>query len=399
MTAEVAVVGAGPGGLAVAAALEARGVRTVVLERGPSVATSWRGHYDRLRLHTPRRLSGLPGMPIPARLGRWVPRDGVVAYLEEYAGRHGLDVRCGVHVRTVERDGAGWLLRTSAGDVAASVVVVATGYSHAPVEPSWPGVEEFTGEVLHASRYRAGEAYAGRDVLVVGAGNTGAEIAVDLVAAGARRVWLSVRTPPHIVRRSIGPWPAQATGILVRRLPVPVVDRLAAVLARLTVPDLTAYGLARPPEGLKARALQGAIPVQDVGLLAAVRARTVVPVPAVSRFEGRDVVLADGTRVRPGAVIAATGYRPALEPLVGHLGVLDARGLPVVRGGRTAPGAPGLYFTGFTNPLSGMFRELRIDARRIARAVEARSGGRRPATGVDRSHRAPPGARHRRRVS
>ena len=81
--------------------------------------------------------------------------------------------------------------------------------------------------------------------------------------------------------------------------------------------------------------------------------------------------LADGTEIGPDAVIAATGYRRGLEPLVGHLGVLDGRGRPVVHGARTPPGAPGLYFTGFTNPISGMFREMAIDARRIARRRRA----------------------------
>jgi putative flavoprotein involved in K+ transport len=311
-------------------------------------------------------------MPIPRRFGRWVSRDGVIAYLEDYAAHHGIEVRTGVAVDRIDREGSAWVLRTSQGTVQASAVVVATGYNHTPVEPSWPGLESFAGEVIHASRYRNPSAYAGRDVLVVGPGNTGAEIAVDLVEGGARQVWLAVRTPPHIVRRTTAGWPAQGTGILVRRLPVPLVDQLARAMSKVSVPDLAEYGLPKPDTGLQTRVLQGAIPVQDVGLIAAVQARTVTPVAAVEAFEGAEVILADGTRLSPEVVIAATGYSRGLDDLVGHLGVLDARGRPVAHGGSTPPGAPGLYFTGYTNPISGMFRELRIDARRIARAITGR---------------------------
>ena len=358
------VVGAGPAGLAVASALARRAHRATVLERA-SVGASWRGHYDRLHLHTTRRLSFLGGSPIPRRYGRWVARDDVVAYLDEMA--HDLRVRPGVTVERVDPDGPGWVLSTSAGPVPARDVVIATGYNHTPLAPSWPGVDGYTGELLHAADYRSGAPFAGRDVLVVGVGNTGAEIAVDLVESGARSVRLAVRTPPHIVRRSTLGWPAQGTGMVVRHLPVPVVDVVARGLARVEVPDLSSYGLPRPTTGLYSRMLEGATPVQDVGLIAAVRDGAVTPVAAVVGIEGDEVLLADGTRLRPEVIVAATGYRRDLEPLVGHLGVLDERGLPRSHGAR-AP-RPGLYLTGFTTPISGMLRELRLDAERIARAI------------------------------
>ncbi|MGY0024748.1 flavin-containing monooxygenase [Streptomyces sp. YJ-C3] len=369
----VYVVGGGPGGLAAAAGLKAHGVRAVVLEKSDRVGASWRGHYDRLHLHTTRRLSALPGLPMPRRFGRWVSRDNVVRYLEKYAEYHDLEVVTGVEVTRVDRapDGAGWVLRASGGrELTATAVVVATGYNHTPRLPDWPGTASFTGQLLHASGYRSPAPYAGRDVLVVGVGNTGAEIAVDLTEGGAARVRLAVRTAPHIVRRSTLGWPAQLTGILCRRLPVRLVDRLAVPLGKLSVPDLTAQGLPRPETGLYSRVREGSIPVQDVGLIDAVRSGKVEPVAAVESFDGADVVLSDGTRLTPDTVIAATGYRQGLEPLVGHLDVLDpATGRPRPHGTRTLPSAPGLYFTGYTNPISGMFREMALDADRIGKAV------------------------------
>ncbi|MFE4855623.1 flavin-containing monooxygenase [Streptomyces sp. NPDC056670] len=368
----VYVIGAGPGGLAVAAELRARGVRAVVLEKSDAVAALWRRHYDRLHLHTTRRLSALPGLRMPRRFGRWVSRDDVVRYLEKYADVHELEIVTGVEVERVERgpDGEGWLLYATGGRrLSTPAVVVATGFNHTAYVPAWPGADSYAGELLHAGQYRNPAPFVGRDVLVVGAGNTGAEIAADLAEGGAGRVRLAVRTPPHILRRSTAGWPAQATGILVRRLPVRLVDRAASVTERLSVPDLSAYGLPRPAKGLYSRVREGAIPVQDVGLIDAVRGGRVEPVAALDSFDGTKVVLADGTRISPDVVIAATGYRRGLEGLVGHLGVLDERGRPRVRGARTVPGVSGLYFTGFTNPISGMLRELRLDATRIAKSL------------------------------
>ncbi|MGI5426598.1 flavin-containing monooxygenase [Streptomyces sp. CA-179760] len=369
----VYVIGGGPGGLAAAYALRARGVRAVVLEKSDRVGASWRRHYDRLHLHTTRRLSALPGLPMPRRFGRWVSRDNVVRYLEKYAEHHRLEIVTGVEVSRIERapDGTGWLLHATGGrELTGSAVVIATGYNHTPRLPDWPGRDAFTGELLHAGEYRDGAPYAGRDVLVVGIGNTGAEIAVDLVESGASRVRLAVRTVPHIVRRSTAGWAAQYSGVLVRRLPVGLVDRISRVQAKVAIPDLSAHGLPRPDTGLYSRVKQGAIPVQDVGLIDAVRRGEVEIVAAVESFEGDGkIVLADGTRLSPDVVIAATGYVRALEDLVGHLDVLDPRGKPVAHGARTPSNAPGLYFTGFTNPISGNLRELALDAVRIAKAV------------------------------
>jgi hypothetical protein len=148
------------------------------------------------------------------------------------------------------------------------------------------------------------------------------------------------------------------------------VDGFARTARRLTIGDLSQYGLPMPERGVYTRVIEDdVIPIIDVGLIDGVKKRQIEIVGALLAFEGRDVVLAGRERIRPEAVIVATGYRRGLEELVGPLGVLDSRGKPVVNGARTAPGAPDLYFTGYTNPISGMFRELAIDARRIARQI------------------------------
>lgn len=372
----VVIIGAGPAGLATAAALRAKGVRSVVLERNGSVASSWRGHYDRLRLHTVRWLSGLPGMSIPRDEGAWVSRDGVVRYLEAYTEHHGITVRTNVAVGKVERDVDGWVLRSSEGDVHADAVVVATGYNHTPVMPDVPGIDSYTGELLHAKDYRNGAPYAGKDVLVVGPGNTGAEIAVDLTEHGARRVRLAVRSAPYILRRAAGGIPTQLTGVLMRRVPPWIGDALAEPVRRLSVPNLAHKGLADPGKGLYTRAAAGRVPILDVGVVDAIKDDKVVPVAGLAGFEGPKVLLSDGSAIDPEVVIVAAGYQRGLERLVGHLGVLREAGTPIWHGSQANGAAPGLYFIGYTNPVSGMFREIAIDAKKIAATLS-----RRPATG------------------
>ena len=177
-----------------------------------------------------------------------------------------------------------------------------------------------------------------------------------------------MRTPPQIVRRDTAGWPAHATGILVSRLPAALVDPVARLQQRLTVPDLAPYGIPRPDDGLLSRVRRtGEVPLQDVGFIGAVRSRKVTPVAAVTGFEGDKVLLADGSSIAAQAVIAATGYRRGLQDLVGHLGVLDERGMPKAHGGR--PAAPGLFFLGYTVSLRGMLRDIAAEARRLAPAV------------------------------
>jgi putative flavoprotein involved in K+ transport len=367
------VVGAGPAGLAAAAMLGRRGIEAAVLERGEGPATSWRRHYDSLRLHTVRSLSSLPGAPLPRSLGRWVARDGFLAYLEDYAASHRLAIRTGTDVRRIDRGPAGFTLDTAAGPIEARSVIVATGYTRAPVIPDWPGREQFEGRLLHSSDYRNARPFRGRRVLVVGAGNSGSDIAVDLAAGGAGQVWLSVRRPPCVVPRQALGVPAQVAAIGLHRLPPAVADTFAALERRAFIGRLDGEGLPgyRNPV-FSRRRREGTLPILDFGFVARLRDGAFRVVPGVEGFAVGRVVLAGGVSVSADAVIAATGYRPALEALVGHLGLLDAHGVPRVHGGDADPALPGLHFTGFRNPITGALRELRSEAAGIARAVQSR---------------------------
>jgi len=369
------VVGAGPAGLAAAAALGGRGISAFVVEGSGVLGASWRGRYDRLRLNTTRSVSGLPGLRIDPRCGRWVGRDDFVSYLENYAGHHGLRVRFGTAVDRIDREGDGWALQTDGGRLAARSVVVATGFDRVPVLPDWPGREGFTGRLVHASSYRNAEAFRGLEVLVVGLGSTGNEISVDLLEGGAKSVSVAVRTPPNVVPREWLGLPMSLVARFVKRLPAAVADRAGFAVQRLAFGDLSSYGLSRAPHGIATTLrLRGHGISVDYGFVDVLKRGRVGLVAAVERFEGGDVVLADGGRLRPDAVICATGYRPKLEPLVGHLGVLRQDGLP--RSPEDMPaGVEGLHFVGYALPISGQLPEIPASARRVAAAVEKERRG------------------------
>ena len=211
-------------------------------------------------------------------------------------------------------------------------------------------------------------------MLVVGAGNSAAEIAVDL-ARVAGRVDLSVRTPPNIIRRDTLGVPSQLFGVALRRAPERVMNPVATVLRRLSVPDLSRYGLPAPPgDGFTQFLRTRTVPILDHGFVSAVRAGRIRVVANVDSIDGADVRLRDGSVLRPDAVVCATGYRSGLEPLVGHLGVLDERGMPRVHGARTLPHLPGLYFVGVTIELAGVLREIGLEAQAVGRALAEAEG-------------------------
>ena len=374
MSAPVAIVGAGPTGLAVAAVLRQRGVESTLLERGGAIGESWRGRYARLHLHTVRWLSGLPGLPVARSAGKWVAKDAYADYLEGYVRHHGLEPRLGVEVGRIDRADDDWTLRTSDGDVDARFVVIASGYNNRPVVPAWPGRESIGARLVHSVEYVDATPYAGRDVLVVGSGNSGAEIATDVADGGAARVRLSVRTPPIVVRRDTLGIPSQLLGIALGRLPRRTLVPITRAMRKISIPDLEPFGRPAPPDGIAQFARTGTVPILDVAFVDAVRKGRVEIVAAVERFEDGKVVLADGSRLEVDAVIAATGFQPGLEPLVGHLGLLDERGRPLVHGAETHPSAPSLYFAALEPTLGGLLREAAKDAKRVAAAIASVSG-------------------------
>lgn len=268
-----------------------------------------------------------------------------------------LRLRLGLEVIRLDREGDRWTVTTDQGRAEAGAVIVATGNYHTPEVPPWPTMEGFTGELLHSADYRNPWPFAGRDVVVAGSGNSGTDIALQLSAVAAR-VRMSVRTPPHLVPRATAGLPIDTLSPAFARLPAGLLDRAAAVLRRGWFGDLASVGLPAPDQGIyTALRRDGQIPTIGDELVAAVAAGRIEIVAAVESFDAGRLVLADGSRITADAVIAATGYRSGLEPMVGHLGVLDDDEQPLSNGIPSA--APGLWFAGFEEPLIGPLRSFR----------------------------------------
>ncbi len=364
------VIGAGSAGLAVGGCLRKAGLPVTILERTGDLGTAWRNHYDRLHLHTDRRNSGLPHFPMPRSYPRYPSRDQVVDYLEAYAAHFGLAPRLNVEARRLDTTPEGWLVQTDQGPVTGPQVVLATGYAQVPVRPSWPGLAGFEGSCLHSSEYRSGAPYAGARALVVGFGNSGGEIALDLLEHGAH-VSMCVRSPVNVIPKELLGVPILTLAIALSRLPPRLADALTAPLGRLLYGDLGRLGLRRAVLGpFRQIAELKRIPLIDIGTIDRLRSGELDVRPGILEFDRGRVIFEDGRREAYDVVVLATGYRPDLRPLLGHVaGALKPDGSPIRNGVRGS--MAGLYYCGFFVSPTGMLREIGLEARRIAHLIEA----------------------------
>lgn len=375
---EVIVIGAGPAGLAVGACLRRAGLSTVILEQAETVGASWHQHYDRLHLHTAKTWSALPHLPFPRHFPRYPSRLQVVEYLEEYARHFGLQPRFGQRVVTVRRAGdAEWEAVTEEGRFRARHLVVAGGACREPVRPQWPDQELFGGEVLHSSEFRNGEEFTGRTVLVVGFGNSGGEIALDLSEHGADTM-LSVRGPVNVIPRDLFGVPVQGISIAEQHLPARWADTLNRPLAGMVMGDLSPYGLHRPSIGpVEQIERRQRIPLIDVGTIDHIKQGRIRVRPGIDRFTPTGVVFSDGDQTDVDAVVLATGYRPGVATFLTEVpGACDSDGMPVTSGAH--PVRRGLYFCGYHIVSTGMLRTIGLEARSIAAQIVDRQQARTP---------------------
>jgi cation diffusion facilitator CzcD-associated flavoprotein CzcO len=370
-TPEAVVIGAGPAGLAAAACLRKRGLTVTILEKSGTVGAVWRRHYDRLHLHTDRSHSALPGLPMPVSYGRYPSRDHVIEYLEDYAAKFELQPVFNASVREIRRDGARWRVQVEGTSRLSSVVVIATGLADYPYSPTWPGMEAFGGRVLHSSAYRNAKPFLGQRVLVVGLGNSGGEIALDLAEADVD-VTLSIRGPVNILPRDLLGVPILTWAIAQSWLPARVADTLNAPVLRLAVGSIEQLGLTRAAKGPRQSIQEeGRVPLLDVGTMAQIRAGRIKVRGEIASLSPKRIVFVQSPPEEFEAMILATGFRPDLRTLLpGAEGILSEAGKPLVSGQPTTE--PGLFFCGAITSATGQLRRIGLEANRIADAALAR---------------------------
>ena len=366
------IIGAGPAGLAMAGQLAHRGLPFTVLEASEHIGFSWRNHYDRLHLHTVKQHSALPHLPYPDEYPTYVTRLQLVEYMEQYAERFGIRPLFNQTVTRIQQNPADgtWQVKTQTDTFTAERVIVATGYNRVPHKPELPGLQNFRGIVWHSHEYRNGAPFRHENVLVVGMGNTGAELALDLLENGATP-FISVRGPVNIIKRDVFGRPAQPTAIFLSKFPNWFYDFVTGIAQRIDIGDVSAYGLGKPRHPPSYDTRRGKIPVIDVGTLDQIKSGNITVLPGIERINAKTVTFTDMRELPFDAIVLATGYRPALAAVLGAglAGqVLNEKGFPKNRW-FDEESLQGLYFLGYTTPLTGVIYGLNVDSDRIARHI------------------------------
>lgn len=378
MTQSIIIIGAGPAGLAAAAALKTRGFDPVVLEQANELAHTWKTHYDRLKLNSVKWLSHLPHLPMPASYPRYPSRAQIVSYLESYARHFNINPILSTRVLNITRSDNEWVVSSNQGDYKAAAVIIATGFNHKPRIPVIPGIATFQGEHIHSKEFRNGTRYKGKRVMVIGAGNSGSEIALDLMEHGAS-VSISIRSPTHITPLDLfGFLPVHVTSSLLNYLPLPVADFIAGTTLKLAVGNLSRYGITRPSKGpLRALVEDSKVAMFDTGIVKAIKNGRIQVMPAVNSVAGNTFSFSNGSTAEFDAVIYATGYDHDLGGILKSIidnntcaDTLTKDGYPVFCGKDLGNS---LYFTGFKESPRGMLADIRKQTMEIANSIHKKS--------------------------
>lgn len=362
------VIGGGPSGLAVGAVLRNGGVSFSIIEKHDKIGYAWHNHYDRVHLHTVKQLSSLPYMSYPADYPRYVSKDLFTNYLDLYAKKFSLMPYFNQPAESVRFENGFWITETPEVIYKSKKVVVATGYNNSPHSPKWAGMENFAGQILHSKEYKNGKPFKGKRVLVIGIGNTGGEIAIDLFESGAK-VDICVRGPVRIVPREIWGTPMQYSALFFSFLPPKLGDFLSKTILGLILPDYSKYGLITPNYGTVSQLkYQEKVPLIDVGTVSLVVQGIIRIMPDIEKFTRDSIIFKNGKEEKYDVILLATGYRSGLEKIFkDYPDLFNEKGYPKIRGSESE--MKGLYFLGFNNHVGGFLRNISIEAKNIGSKI------------------------------
>ncbi|XP_057430822.1 probable indole-3-pyruvate monooxygenase YUCCA3 [Lotus japonicus] len=359
------IVGAGPSGLAVASGLKDQGVPFIILERANCIASLWQNRtYDRLKLHLPKQFCQLPNFPFPEDFPEYPTKFQFIKYLESYAKHFNINPQFNETVQSAKYDETFGLWRvktirkstnTPSGGGGSEIeyicrwLVVATGENSEKVVPEFEGLDKFGGHVMHACDYKSGEKHKGQQVLVVGCGNSGMEVSLDLCNYNASPTMV-VRSSVHVLPREVyGKSTFEVAVMLMKRFPLWMVDKILLILARLILGNIEKYGLKRPSIGpIELKNTAGKTPVLDIGALEKIRSGQIKVVPGIRRFFQGKVELVDGKVLQIDSVVLATGYRSNVPSWLKENDFFSEDGIPKDPFPNGWKGKAGLYAVGFT---------------------------------------------------
>ncbi|XP_071692621.1 indole-3-pyruvate monooxygenase YUCCA6-like [Rutidosis leptorrhynchoides] len=371
------IVGAGPSGLAVAACLKQKGVPSIILERSNCIASLWQYRtYDRLRLHLPKKFCELPMMPFPNEYPMYPSKQQFLEYLENYAKRFEIKPDFEQEVESAKYDESLGMWRVkSVGlkgeemEYVCKWLVVATGENAEAVVPEIKGIDSFCGEVQHTSEYTSGCVFKGKKVLVVGCGNSGMEVSLDLCNHNAHPS-LVVRNAVHVLpREMLGRSTFGLSMWLLKWLPIRLVDRFLLIMSWLIFGNTASFGLDRPQVGpLELKGKTGKTPVLDVGTLAKIKSGDIKIHPNIQSVGHRCVQFVNGRVENFDAIVLATGYKSNTPSWLKENKMFSEKdGMPRKPFPQGWKGEHGLYAAGFTRRgLSGSS----MDAKRVSEDIE-----------------------------
>ncbi|KAL5701453.1 indole-3-pyruvate monooxygenase [Ranunculus cassubicifolius] len=367
----VLVVGAGPSGIATSACLNHLSVPNMLIEREDCVASLWKKKsYDRLHLHLPKQFCQLPHMPFPKDFPTYVPKNQFIQYLDDYVEHFDVKPLYNRLVESATFDGK-WHVEVKnmsskkVEEYKAKFLVVATGETSDVYIPRVEGLDNFNGKILHSTEYKSGEVYRNQNVLVVGFGNSGMEIALDLANFGAKTS-IVVRSPVHILNKEM-----MYLGVkLFYYLPLNMVDGILVFLSKLVYGDITKYGITRPKEGpsyLKAK--YGKFPVLDVGTIAKIKSGEIQVLPSITKIMSNSIEFANGKTHQFDAIVFATGFKRSTSKwLKDENELLDEDGIAKLPFPNHWKGENGLYCVGLSK--RGLYG-AGMDAQNVAADIKA----------------------------
>ncbi|PWT71244.1 MAG: NAD(P)/FAD-dependent oxidoreductase [Bacteroidetes bacterium] len=367
----ILIVGSSISGLAVAASLKKQGLHPTVIEKEDNIASPWRHHYNRLHLHTNKRISSLPFKKFDKSIPRYPSRQQVVDYLEGYQKEFGLQPIFKTEAKTIKRQSEYWITETNNGIFKSKYVVIATGPFCKPRLIQFEGIETFPGDLIHSQVYKSGQDFKDKRVLVVGFGNSACEIAIDLSEHGAN-AFMSVRSPVNIIPRDLMGIPILEVSMFLSRLPPRLGDTLSAPIMKLTFGNIEKWGLKKKPYGaFEQIRREETVPVLDIGVISYIRQGHIRVLGGIKKIAGRSVVFENGHQEEFDAIIAAIGYdRNYADILEVDKSRFDDLKLPTSQ--QNFFGKDGLYFCGFWISPRGQIREISLDAKRIAKDISLR---------------------------
>ena len=363
------IIGAGPAGLAVAGRLRHQKLPFEIVEQTDKVGWAWHNHYDRLHLHTVKQLSALPHLPFPESYPLYVPRAKVVEYLETYTTFFNIEPHFNTSIIKLENKKTYWVAQTKTDKVFhAENVVIATGVNRVPNVPTWQGQKAFKGTIIHSRDYKNPQPFKGKKVLIIGMGNTGAELAFDLSEHNVETT-IAVRNPISVVPRDLNGQPVQLTAKKLAKLPFGLGDWLGSKIRRVYMGDLSKYGI---PLSTMSPTVQlretGKTPVIDIGTVKAIKEGKIKVIRNVDQFFENGIV-SSGEKLAFDSVILATGYRAKIEDFVANIGAfLDKYGCP--KGCIGTDDLQNLYFVGFDNyKTGGILGTIAADSETVVNAI------------------------------